>query len=85
MTREEFNAIVDDAVKNGADRKATEEYVIAGYGLDATEFLEKALGELNKADLTAKAAELGVEIGKKATKAQIIEAIEAATPEETAK
>lgn len=78
MTKEEFKAIVDDAVAAGADRAETEAYVIAGYSLDPKDFLEKALDELNKKELTEKASELGVEIGKKATKAQIIEAIEAA-------
>jgi hypothetical protein len=34
MTRQEFDAIVDDAVKNGADRKEAEEYVISGFKLE---------------------------------------------------
>lgn len=31
MTKQEFEAIVDDAVKNGANRKEAEAYVRAGY------------------------------------------------------
>lgn len=38
MTKQEFDAIVNDAVKNGADRKAAEAYVVAGYRLDAKDF-----------------------------------------------
>ena len=39
MNKNEFRAIVDDAVKNGADRKDAEAYVRAGFKVD-----EKAEG-----------------------------------------
>ncbi len=34
MNRQEFDAIVDDAVSNGASREDAEAYVRAGYKLD---------------------------------------------------
>lgn len=34
MTRKEFEAIVDDAVENGADREEAEAYVRAGFKVD---------------------------------------------------
>lgn len=42
MTKQEFNAIVNDAVKNGAKREDAEAFVISGYHLDAAEFATKA-------------------------------------------
>lgn len=41
MTKEEFKAIVDDAVKNGAKREEAEAFVIAGYALDPKDFATK--------------------------------------------
>ena len=34
MTKQEFDAIVDDAVKNGTPRKDAEAFVVAGFHLD---------------------------------------------------
>jgi hypothetical protein len=34
MTKKEFDAIVDDAVENGADRKQAEAYVRSGFHIN---------------------------------------------------
>lgn len=41
MTKQEFKQIVDDAVKNGADRKDAEAYVRSGFKLGASFGKEK--------------------------------------------
>lgn len=48
MTRKEFDAVVDDAVKNGADRKDVEAYVVAGYKLEGIPKADKAANESAK-------------------------------------
>ncbi|MBA3770149.1 MAG: hypothetical protein H0X08_06600 [Blastocatellia bacterium] len=51
MTKKEFNAVIDDAVSNGAKRADVEAYVRAGYKVD-----EKADGQESLATVKAKAA-----------------------------
>lgn len=41
MNRQEFDAIVNDSVKNGNDRASAEAYVIAGYKLEGKPAAEK--------------------------------------------
>ena len=48
MTKEEFDAIVDDAVKNGATRAEAEAYVRSGFKLGEAEI--SALAEAEETD-----------------------------------
>lgn len=48
MTKEEFDAIIDDAVKNGADPKAAEAYVRAGYKIGEDEFKDEKKSPVDK-------------------------------------
>lgn len=48
MTKQEFDAIVDDAVKNGTPRKDAEAFVVAGFHLDGIPASERQLGDGKK-------------------------------------
>ena len=59
MTRKEFEAIVNDAVENGADREEAEAYVRSGFkvdeGADGAESLAKSAAPKKRVGTTKKA------------------------------